>query len=91
MTLACTLNPHALATRRRLIDALADDALIDRTPTPDGLRVRLRDTPGIERRARALIALESECCGFLDFELGREDGALVLAVTGPVDSWFFGG
>ena len=81
--IACTLTPDGMTARLALIDALAADGLIDRTATDVGLRVRLRDTTEIERRTRALVAAESTCCAFLDFDLSRSDGALVLDIAGP--------
>ena len=84
--IACTLTPDGMDARRALIDALAADGLLDRTATDTGVRVRLRDTPEIERRTRALVAAESACCAFLDFDLGREDGDLVLEIAGPADA-----
>ena len=84
--IACTLTPDGLTARRALIDVLATDGLLDRTPTDAGLRIRLRDTPDIERRTRELVAAESRCCAFLEFALAREDGALVLEISGPADA-----
>ena len=86
LPIACTLTPDGLTARRALIDALAADGLLDRTPTNRGLRVRLRDTRDIEQRTRELVAAESACCAFLDFDLARENGALVLDITGPADA-----
>lgn len=86
LPIACTLTPDGMAARLALIDALAAEGLLDRTRTDAGLRVRLRDTPGIERRTRALVAAESRCCPFLDFALEREDGALVLEIRGPAEA-----
>ena len=86
LPIACTLTPDGMTARMALIDALAADGLLDRTPTDTGLRVRLRDTPDIEQRTRELVAAESRCCAFLDFELGREDGDLVLDISGPEDA-----
>ena len=86
LPIACTLSPDGLASRLALIDALASDGLLERTPTDAGLRVRLRDTPEIERRARELVAAESRCCAFLDFELTREGRELVLDIAGPEDA-----
>jgi hypothetical protein len=83
LPVACTLSPDGMTARLALIDALAFDGLLDRTPTASGLRVRLRDTPDIEQRTRELVAAESACCAFLDFTLGRADGDLVLDITGP--------
>ena len=86
LPIACTLTPDDMTARLALIDALAADGLIDRTPTDAGLRVRLRDSPQIEQRARDLIAAESRCCAFLEFTLDRADGELVLDITGPEDA-----
>jgi hypothetical protein len=35
---------------------------------------------------RELIAAESACYAFLDFELGRQNGELVRDITGPADA-----
>ena len=86
LPIACTLSRDGLAVRLALIDALAADGLLDRSPTDAGLRVRLRDTPDIERRTRDLVAAESACCAFLDFALDREGGDLVLDISGPEDA-----
>ena len=75
-----------MTARVALIDALAADGLLDRTRTDSGLRIRLRDTPEIEQRTRELVAAEAMCCAFLDFELRRERGDLVLDITGPDDA-----
>ena len=84
--IACTLPPDGFAARIGHIDALAADGLIDRTDTEHGVRVRLRDTPEIEQRARELVAAESRCCAFLDFTVGRDGDALVLDIAGPEDA-----
>jgi hypothetical protein len=84
--IGCTLTPDGMTARLALIDALAADGLLDRTSTDTGLRVRLRDTPEIEQRTRELVAAESKCCAFLDFDLGRESGDLVLDISGPADA-----
>ena len=83
LPIACTLTPDGVTARLALIDALSADGLLDRTPTDAGLRVRLRDTSDIEQRARELVAAESKCCAFLDFDLGRDGGDLVLDISGP--------
>src|SRR3954469_9245776 len=84
--IACTLTPDGMTARLALIGALAADGLLERTTTDTGLRVRLRDTPEIERRTRELVAAESKCCAFLDFHLARDDGELVLDISGPADA-----
>jgi hypothetical protein len=86
LPIACTLSPDGMTARLALIDALAADGLLDRTPTETGMRVRLRDTSDIEQRTRELVAAESKCCAFLDFDLGRDDGDLMLDISGPEDA-----
>ena len=86
LPIVCTLTHDCMTARLALIDALAADGLLDRTATDTGLRVRLRDTPEIEQRTRALVAAESACCAFLGFDLARENDALVLDITGPADA-----
>ncbi|MDA0164216.1 hypothetical protein OM076_28355 [Solirubrobacter ginsenosidimutans] len=86
LPIACSLSPDGMSARLALIEALAADGLLERTATESGLRVRLRDTPEIERRTRELIAAESACCGFLDFDLRRDDTALILDISGPPDA-----
>jgi len=84
--IACSLSPDGMTACLALIDALAADGLLDRTTTDAGMRVRLRDTPEIERRTRELVAAESRCCAFLDFDLGRAGGDLVLNIAGPEEA-----
>jgi len=86
LPIVCTLTPAGLTDRLALIDALAANGVLARTPTASGIRVRLRDTPDIERRTRELVVAESQCCAFLSFELGRDDGDLVLDVSGPEEA-----
>src|SRR3954468_4045651 len=81
--IACTLSPAGMTDRLALIDALAADGLLERTPTASGMRLRLRDTPDIEQRTRELVAAESACCAFLDFDVRHDDGDLILEISGP--------
>lgn len=86
LPIACTLTADGMTARIALIDALAADGLLDRTTTDAGMRVRLLDRPVIEQRTRELVAAESKCCAFLEFDLGRENGYLVLDIAGPEEA-----
>ena len=86
LPIACTLGAGDMADRRDAWEALLRDAALGRERLPHGARVRLCDAPGIAERARALIAAEGACCAFLAFDLGADDGALRLDVTGPDDA-----
>jgi len=74
--IACTLDPERMARRAEEIRALCRDGLI-------GVTLRFRPDPEIRARVDAIVAAESECCSFMDFELGAgDDGALVVTATG---------
>ena len=86
LPIACTLEPGRMPGRLAFIEALVAYALVDQQPIAGGLRTRFRDTPDVELRVRDLVAAESDCCAFLRFELGRDDDALVLDITGSPDA-----
>jgi hypothetical protein len=94
--IACSLDAGALSARLKHFDDLRREALLDRRAIQDGLRVRLRAAPGVERRTRELIAAEAQCCPFLSFDLCRHERELVLDITGPagarpiIDEFFAG-
>jgi hypothetical protein len=84
--IACSLNATAMSTRLDDFANLATHAALERRTTADGVQVQLRASPTIERRTRELVAAEASCCPFLDFDLRREDGALVLDIAGPPEA-----
>jgi MerR family copper efflux transcriptional regulator len=84
--IACSLDAGSAADRRRLISLLWSDALIAAEPVAAGMRARLRNAPGIVRRARELIAAEARCCPFLAFDLRTDEAGVVLEITGPRDA-----
>lgn len=84
--IACTLTADQVPDRVALIDALTSDALLGRQPVDGGVRWRFRDGPDVEQRVRELVALESRCCGFLRFDIGRDDSALTVDITGSADA-----
>jgi hypothetical protein len=83
--IACTLPVTHVPGRIALIGSLAADALLDRRSIAGGVRWRFRDAPEVERRVHDVVALESECCAFLRFEVHRDD-AIVLDITGPAEA-----
>jgi hypothetical protein len=77
---ACTLSPSALATRREDLAGLAARAL-KRAVRIDG-GVRLWFAADAASAVDAAVALERECCGFLEFAV--EHGVeVVVTVRGP--------
>jgi hypothetical protein len=86
LPIACTLPADRARSRLALIGGPAADALLDRRTKAGGVRRRFRDTPEVERRVREQAELESQCCAFLRFEIGRDDEALMIDITGPPDA-----
>jgi hypothetical protein len=81
--IACTLRPDEYDPRVAELSAFAERALRSREPTERGERLTFDAGEEIERRLRAVIAAEAECCAFLTIELRRADDALVLDISGP--------
>ena len=81
LPIACTLSAAEQRERAALAHGLVADSLIDSAVTDRGAILRFQ--PEAESELKQLIAAESECCAFLDFDLRRKDGALSLTVEGP--------
>jgi hypothetical protein len=81
--IACSLDADALRERLAEIEALGAERLIDRTREGERHVLRFRRDTETERRLEAIIAAESRCCAFLDLELTRRDGELVLTLAAP--------
>ena len=79
---ACTLPTAEQPLRAAEFGDLFDCALrsVERT-APE--RLLLAFTPDAAGRVRDLVARESACCSFFDFDLRREDTELVLEVGVP--------
>ena len=83
LPIVCTLTaaelPHRLAEMR----AVGKAALISAEAA--GRRATLHFRPGAETRHRleAIVAAESECCAFLEFELDGRKADLALTIQAP--------
>ena len=86
LPIACTLGPDELAGRADDWRALAESALIEAERTEAAAVQRYRQAPGVEAKLRELVALEAECCPFLDFDLQARSDELVLSVSGPAEA-----
>jgi|tagenome__1003787_1003787.scaffolds.fasta_scaffold17720185_2 hypothetical protein len=82
--IACSLAPAEYRTRMDDTARVAQEALIERTATDGGVRMTFAGGDGMRERLERYVAAERECCPFLDLDLAeREDGRIVLEVTGP--------
>jgi hypothetical protein len=76
--IACGLNGDDKAGQAERWLRLGRQAGRGRVETEDGLLLRFRDLPEVERELRALIAVESECCAWARWEVRRDGGDLVM-------------
>ena len=78
---ACTLRPEGLEDRLSEIRDMARRALL--RSQRKGLILRLDYRASAEGEVSALIAGESECCGFLTFLVEKQGDRLSVTVTAP--------
>ncbi len=83
LPMACTLGAADMRARQAELRALGEDGLVSNVVNGRSAVLRFRPDPDIRRRVEAVVAAESECCPFLDFELEHGDDATVLTVTAP--------
>lgn len=75
--IVCTLTPGELQDRGAAWQKLFASGLLHREVIPDG--IMLRADPGAAGALSDLVALERECCAWIDFEV---DGSAVR-MTAP--------
>ncbi|MCZ6643721.1 MAG: hypothetical protein O7C67_18205 [Gammaproteobacteria bacterium] len=82
---ACSLDAEAMNERWVLFQERLLGHALRTTRIDGGLRVTFPNDPALLAELRALIALERQCCGFLDFQLTKDidDSRSLLSITGP--------
>jgi hypothetical protein len=83
--IACDLSAERLATQAERWLRLAHEAGLGRVETADGLDLRFRDEPAVERELRDLVSVERNCCPWARWEVHRADGELVMRATSTPD------
>ncbi len=78
---ACTLGDGQMSERRRRWHELAGRAFVERTETPEGLRLVFLAGDGVEAELRELADLERTCCAFANWSVSGS----VLEVTAAGD------
>jgi hypothetical protein len=79
--IACTLSAAAQVDRVTSSNAIVAKEMLGATATERGASMRFRREA--EGDLRDLIAAESTCCSFLEFDLQPEGDAVRLTVEGP--------
>lgn len=83
LPIACSLSAADAASRAARWRALAATALVAAERTEGGAVQTYRDAARVEPELAELVALEAQCCPFLDFALSRDGDRVVLRVSGP--------
>jgi len=81
LRLACSLQPEAQTKRADLGRSITERWLTGWQATGRGAEMTF--ATGAEAELRELIAAESQCCAFLEFDLRSAGPELELDVTGP--------
>jgi hypothetical protein len=83
--IACSLDVGGLRTQEQRWRELVSAAGLDRAATADGVTLTFRADLEVERQLRELVAVESQCCAWAQWEVrsdgdgkGEGDGALVM-------------
>jgi len=80
--IACSLGRDNLAERQRRWYALADNAILNVSPTQHGVRMRFLARADVEAELRDLASLELDCCSFADWTVHSEGDTLAMDVRG---------
>jgi len=86
LPIACSLGAADAEARAARWRELADTALVAAQRTAGGAVQTYRDAARVEPELAELVALEVECCPFLDFALSRDGDRVVLRVSGPEEA-----
>jgi hypothetical protein len=85
VTVACSLTSADLAAQGDRWKRLAATSLTERAETADGLRLAFRAGSESERELRALVAVETDCCAWAQWEVTASQDLLVLHVRSAGD------
>ena len=79
-TAACTLTGSEQVSRRDRWLRLAERALVAKTATEAGVELRYRPDPAVLSELTELAGLETECCGFAQWNVPEDGDAIRLDV-----------
>ena len=83
LPIACTLSATDLRARSEQLRALGGDGLLHASEAEGRAVLRFRPDTSVRKRVEAVVAAESECCAFLDFQLEHGEDATVLTISAP--------
>ena len=84
--LACSLNEEEHADRRKFVLESLIPKILQTHETGSGLKVIFENTESLRSDVDLFVELESQCCGFLNFEVASGSEGLVLTIEGPAEA-----
>lgn len=84
LAIACALGAGNFKERVAGIRDLAGRSLIRSERRP--LQLLLTYSPEVLVEVKDLVAKESECCAFLDFQMAHDNDSVRLTITAPLDA-----
>ena len=84
--IACSLGSDELRDRVAEWAALRRDTLLESRSEPVCLMAHYVDVDDVFDRLRRLVDEEGQCCPFLEFELRREAGVIVMELRYPPEA-----
>lgn len=81
--IACTLTAAAMPVRLAEIRAIGDAHLQAVSSDASEVALRFGANPDARERLEAIVAAESRCCAFLEFDLKHTPEAVMLTIRAP--------
>lgn len=85
LPIACSLDATDQSSRRRDWQGLMEEALVETAPIPTGVLMTFSATGRARTTIERLIALEQDCCAWIDWTLRDTGAALALEATAETE------
>ncbi len=84
--LACSLNEQELRDRRKFVRESLIPKIKRSQTMESGLRLVFENAETLRSDVELFVELESQCCGFLNFDIKATDEGLELMIDGPAEA-----
>ena len=72
--------------RRKFVRESLIPKILETEKSATGLQLVFEDTDSVRSDVELFVELESQCCGFLNFEIASRSEGLVLTIEGPPEA-----
>ena len=84
--LACSLNEEEYRDRRKFVQESLIPRILQTRKLASGLQLIFANTESLRSDVELFVELESQCCGFLNFEIASRSEGLVLTMEAPPEA-----